>query len=99
MQKIIFILIMLTKKRFFCNDEINNIYLREYCRLYFLKNPDDTTDNVLNLLSSKFHIINEDELVILYDYIKKGIQYSYDNINLLENYVNKLEDLVDNKNN
>ena len=83
----------------FSDEDLNFIYLREYCRLYFLKNPDDTTDEVLNLLSSKFQITTEEELNNLYVNIKKGKQYSYDNINLLNNYVNKLEDLKDNKNN
>ena len=62
-----------------------------------MNNPGDSTDKVLNNLTFKFQISNEEEIIILFDFIKKSKQYAYDNIHLLDNYVNKLEDLIDNK--
>jgi hypothetical protein len=46
-----------------------------------LDNPDESTDKVLNKLSKLFNLVDENELYLLYDYIKKGKQYTYDHIN------------------
>ena len=36
-----------------------------------MNNPDDSTDKVLNNLAFKFQISNEEEIIILFDFIKK----------------------------
>ena len=88
----------IVKNDIFLKEDITHKYLSQYCIKYFLDNPDESTDKVLNKLSKLFNLVDENELY-LFDYIKKGKQYTYDHINQINDYVNKLEDIKDNNNN
>ena len=81
------------------NNNPDNIYLKEYCKKYFLENPDVATDLTLEILSNKFNITKDSELVDLYKSIKIGKQYIYDHPSLIPNYIFNLEDISDNNNN
>ena len=88
----------LTKNDIF-KDIYGNKYLKEYCKYYFIKNPDESTNNALNNLAFKFNINYEnEEIKNLLKCIKIGKQYQYDNKDLLEYYTFNIEDIKDNNN-
>ena len=63
----------LIKKEIFYKSE-NNEYISEYCKEYFIRNPDISTDMALSILSKKFNTNYEDEIKI-YIIILKLVNY------------------------
>ena len=88
----------LTKKEIF-NKENNYIYLKMFCRQYFLNNPDKARDDALTELSKRFETNYTDEINLLSDMLYLGKQYIYDNPEKVKNYIFKLEDIEDNEHN
>lgn len=76
----------LTKKEIFNTDK-EDLYLHEYCRQFFLNNPDTSTFDALNELAKKFKTDYNQEIEKLYKSIKIGKQYQYDNKILLKDYI------------
>ena len=77
----------------------NDILLREYCKFYIMKNPDESPSTALGKLAKDLNVNYDEEISLLNKYIFLAKQYMYDNKNKLENYISKLEDIKDNNNN
>ena len=54
-----------------------DLYLKYYCRKYFIINPDEPTDVALTNLSIKFKSDFQNELIKLNKYLKLAKQYIY----------------------
>ena len=64
------------------------MYLKEYCKKFFLLNPDISTNLALEQLAEKFRIKYESkEMETLFNCIKSGKQYAYDNKELLYKWI------------
>lgn len=88
----------MTKKEVF-NNKNNYIYLKLYCRQYFLNNPDKPRDDALTELAKKFETNYKEEINLLSDMLYLGKQCIYDKPDKVKNYIFKLEDIEDNEHN
>ena len=88
----------LTKKEIF-KKEYYYIYLKVFCRQYFLNYPDKPHDDALTELAKRFETNYNEEINLLSDMLYIGKQYIYDNPEKVENYIFKLHDIEDNEHN
>ena len=85
------------KNELFNDKDTSNIYLKYYCRKYYLIYPEESTDITLAQLSKKFSLNYDEEINKLHKYIKLAKQYMYDNKDKIKDFIFNLEDMVDNK--